>query len=178
MLLRILRALQKACACACVCLYVFHLNAYALGNAAVNEPSNPFSLPKDGSYYLKQYAPMLRSYVEQVKKQSLEQDYPYYDRRPVIEYSVYRTYTDSQKLKWRGGLVLIGAYMAEFIKYSHLGGVGVGARLTPNSESFYLSFDGRYLSDLESFGLGQEIFAYCVLPRFDKCILLGIGEEW
>lgn len=178
MLLRILRALQKACACACICLCVLCLDIYALGNAAVNEPPNPFSLPKDGSYYLKQYAPMLRSYVEQVKKQSLEQDYPYYDRRPVIEYSVYRTYTDSQKLKWRGGLVLIGAYIAEFIKYSHLGGVGVGARLTPNSESFYLSFDGRYLSDLESFGLGQEIFAYCVLPRFDKCIMLGIGEEW
>ncbi len=96
----------------------------------------------------------------------------------MIEYSVYRSFTDSQKLKWRGGLVLIGAYIAEFIKYSHLGGVGVGARLTPNDESFYLSFDGRYLSDLESFGLGQEIFAYCVLPRFDKCIMLGIGEEW
>ena len=82
MLLGILRALQKACACACMCLCVFHLNAYALGNAAVNEPSNPFSLPKDGSYYLKQYTPMLRSYVEQVKKQSLEQDYP--DRKSVV----------------------------------------------------------------------------------------------
>lgn len=71
------------------------------------------------------------------------------------------------------------AYIDKFIRYSNFGGVGIGAKLSPNDTStFYLNFDGRYLSDLELFDIGAEIFAYCVLPRLDKCIMLGIGEEW
>lgn len=140
---------------------------------------NPFVLPRDGAYYLEQYAPMLRSYVLQVKQQSSEKNYAFYSSRPIIETSVYNDLSADEKEALRGGIVLVGAYIAEFIKYSHLGGVGIGAKLKPNDEkTFYMSFDGRYLSDLEAFGIGKEIFAYCVLPRFDKCIMLGIGEEW
>lgn len=144
------------------------------------DPSNLFVLPRDGAYYLQQYAPMLRSFVLQVKKQSLEKNYAFYSsHRPIIESSVYSDLSANEKEALRGGIVLVGAYIAEFIKYSHLGGVGIGAKLKPNDEkTFYMSFDGRYLSDLEAFGIGKEIFAYCVLPRFDKCIMLGIGEEW
>lgn len=153
--------------------------AYGAGNAAVNEPPNPFTLPKDGSYYLERYAPILRDYVKVVREQSLAKNYPFYASRPIIEYSVYRGLTQKEKDSMRGWIVLVNAYIAEFIKYSHLGGVGVGAKQNINDEiPFYLSFDGRYLSDIESFGIGKEIFAYCVLPRFDKCIMLGIGEEW
>lgn len=143
------------------------------------DPPNPFVLPRDGTYYLEQYAPMLRSYVLQIKKQSLEKNYAFYSSRPIVEYSAYGYLSDDEKETLRGGIVLVGAYIAEFIKYSHLGGVGIGAKLKAgDEESFYISFDGRYLSDLEAFGIGKEIFAYCVLPRFDKCIMLGIGEEW
>lgn len=148
------------------------------GNAAVNQAPNPFSLPKDGSYYLQAYAPMLRSYVAQVREQSLQKNFPFYSSRPIIEYSVYRELKQRTEIT-HGWIVLVQAYIAEFIKYSHFGGVGIGAKLKASDEQvFYLSFDGRYLSDIESFGIGKEIFAYCVLPRFDKCILLGIGEEW
>lgn len=143
------------------------------------DPPNPFVLPKDGAYYLEQYAPMLRSYVLQVRKQSLEKNYAFYSSRPIVEYSAYRDLSADDREALRGGIVLVGAHIAEFIKYSHLGGVGIGAKLKPSDEkTFYMSFDGRYLSDLEAFGIGKEIFAYCVLPRFDKCIMLGIGEEW
>ena len=166
----------------CICGFMWSLGCamcYAGGNAVVNEPPNPFRFPKDGSYYLEQYAPILRDYVEVVRKQSLEKNYPFYSSRPIIEYSVYRGLKQADKESMRGWIVLIRAYIAEFIKYSHLGGVGIGARLTPNDEHiFYLNFDGRYLTDMEFFGIGRKIYAYCVLPRFDKCIMLGIGEEW
>ncbi|WP_147288724.1 hypothetical protein [Helicobacter marmotae] len=149
------------------------------GNAAFNEPPNPFRFPKDESYYLERNAPMLRDYVRVVREQSAQKNYPLYSSRPIIEYSIYHNLSKSEKDSMRGFLVLVQAYVAEFIKYSHLGGVGIGAKSTPNDEHiFYLSFDGRYLSDIESLGIGKEIFAYCVLPRFDKCIMLGIGEEW
>lgn len=152
---------------------------WAFGNAAVNQPPNPFSFPKDGSYYLERYAPILRDYVRVVREQSLEGNYPFYSTRPIIEYSVYRTLKRADKDSMLGWIVLVQAYIAEFIRYSHLGGVGLGAKLSINDENtFYLSFDSRYLTDLKTFGIGKEIFAYCVLPRFDKCIMLGIGEEW
>lgn len=156
--------------------------ALAEGNAAKNEEPNPFRFPKDGAYYLERNTQILESYLEQVKKQSLEHNFPLYSTkpaRPIVEYSAYRTFSQKEKESLRGGLVLVGAFISEFIKYSHLGGVGMGARLTPNDEHiFYLSFDGRYLTDIDMFGIGRKIYAYCVLPRFDKCIMLGIGEEW
>lgn len=151
----------------------------AEGNAAINEPPNPFAFDKDGAYYLKRNTPLLESYIAQVRKQTLEGSYPTYGGRWLVEYSAYRGLAESKRASLRGGVVLVGAYLAEFIKYSHLGGVGVGAKLKRDDvESFYLSFDSRYLTDLESLGLGRKIYAYCVLPRFDKCIMLGIGEEW
>ena len=35
-------------------------------------------------------------------------------------------------------------------------------------EPVYFLFDGVYLSDLERVGFGARLFAYCVLPLFDK----------
>lgn len=156
--------------------------AIAGGNAVINQEPNPFRFPKNGEYYLERNTEVLESYLEQVKKQTLEKDYPLYSSRParpIVEYSAYRTLSQQDRESLRGGIVLVGAFINEFIKYSHLGGVGIGARLTPNDEHiFYLNFDGRYLTDMEFFGIGRKIYAYCVLPRFDKCIMLGIGEEW
>ncbi|MCX2716619.1 hypothetical protein OQH61_02590 [Helicobacter sp. MIT 21-1697] len=156
--------------------------ALAGGNAAINQEPNPFSFPKDGSYYLERNTDLLEAYLEQVKKQTLEQNYPLYSSkpaRPIVEYSAYRTLSQKDKTSLRGALVLVGAFISEFIRYSNFGGVGIGAKLKPNDEhTFYLNFDGRYLTDMGAFGIGRKIFAYCVLPRFDKCIMLGIGEEW
>lgn len=182
------RRFWRVCLILCLCLTLaMGANGEGVGGMGGIEiesshtfyQSNLFKLPKDGEYYAQQYAPMLRSYVLQVRRQSLQKNYPFYSSRPVVEYSVYRGLPQSDKDALRGGILLVGAYISEFIKYSHLGGVGIGGKLKKNDENaFYMSFDGRYLTDLESFGLGKEIFAYCVLPRFDKCIMLGIGEEW
>ena len=162
--------------------FVWASVALAGGNAVKNEEPNPFRFPKNGEYYLERNTEVLESYLEQVKKQTLEKNYPLYSTkpvRPIVEYSPYRTLSQQDRESLRGGLVLVGAFISEFIKYSHFGGVGIGAKLKPNDEeSFYLNFDGRYLSDIDFFGIGRKIYAYCVLPRFDKCIMLGIGEEW
>lgn len=162
-----------------VFFYLLGLFLYADGNAVRNEDPNPFSFDKDGAYHLEHNAKILDSYLAQVHKQSLMGDYPYYGGRPLIEYTAYHALENSKRELWRGGIVLVGAYISEFIKYSHLGGVGIGAKLKQDDvESFYLSFDGRYFTDLDLLGIGRKIYAYCVLPRFDKCIMLGIGEEW
>lgn len=145
-----------------------------------NEPPNPYILEKDGKYHLQNNKELLDSFVEQVKIQSIEKNYPTYRGRAVIEHSVYKNLDSTQKQKLIGSLVLSRFYIAKFIKYSHLGGVGIAGSFVKDDEEniMYFSFDGRYLSDLQAFGLGSQIYAYCVLPRFDKCIMLGIGEQW
>lgn len=146
---------------------------------AKDDPPNPYTFPKDGAYYLEQNTELLNHFLERVKEQSQERNYPFFRSRPLVEHSVYRTLSAKEKEALQGGIVLTRFFLSSFIRYSHLGGVGVGGKFTKNAEDeMYFSFDGRYLSDLKALGLGREIFAYCVLPRFDKCIMLGIGEEW
>jgi len=115
-----------------------------------------------------------------VHVQSLEENFPFYDRRILVEHRAYRTFTQSQKDNLKGGIVLVSGFISSFIKYSNFGGVGVDMKFTKqDNEAFYINFDGRYLTDLDILkNEKKKIYAYCVLPRFDKCIMLGIGEEW
>ncbi|WP_143428890.1 hypothetical protein [Helicobacter sp. 12S02634-8] len=101
----------------------------------------------------------------------------------MIEHSVYTALEPIKKQELKGALVMSYFILKSFIKYSHLGGVGVSGVLVLEAKGkkprvFYLQFDGRYLSDLEVLGIGSELFAYCVLPDFNQCILLGINEDW
>lgn len=149
------------------------------GASVVEEPPNPYRFPKDGAYYLNKNAAILESFVQVLRKQTLESNFAFYDRRFLVEHSAYRMLTKKQKDDLKGAIVLTSGFLSSFIKYRHLGGVGIGMRINQHDEDmFYLSFDGRYLSDLDALGLGAKIYAYCVLPRFDKCIMLGISEEW
>lgn len=82
-----------------------------------------------------------------------------------------------------GGLVLTNFILKKIIEYSNLGGISILGILSSDKKNnepriFYLKFDGRYLSDLEFLGIGSDLFAYCVLPNFNQCILLGIGEKF
>lgn len=138
---------------------------------------------KNALYYLKSESKTLNSYYKQVKKQSLQKDYPFFRGRKIIEHSVYTNLSNEEKQALKGNLVLSKFILHDFIKYSNLGGIGVGGILSSdygdkNAREFYLKFDGRYLSDLELLGIGTEIYSYCVLPNFNQCILLGIGEDW
>ncbi|PAF44200.1 hypothetical protein BJI48_03185 [Helicobacter sp. 11S02596-1] len=138
---------------------------------------------KDATFYLKRESQTLKSYYQQVILQSKNAQYPVFRGRKIIEHSVYNGLTNAQKNALKGELVLSYFILRDFVKYSHLGGVGVGGVLVSEAKDkkprmFYLKFDGRYLSDLEFLGMGSELYAYCVLPHFNHCILLGIGEDW
>ena len=163
----------------CIGIGLLSGSFWGIWGAEIADIPYPYSFPKDGAYHLDQNSEILNNFYEQVKKQSEEKNYPFFRSRVLIEHSIYRTLPPQEKTSLQGGIVLTRFFISSFIKYSHLGGVGIGGRFTKNAEEeMYFSFDGRYLSDLEALGIGREIFAYCVLPRFDKCIMLGIGEEW
>lgn len=138
---------------------------------------------KNAQDYLDENIHILQSYYAQVKKQSFQKQYPIFRHRYIIEHSAYLRLSQPDREKLKGQLVFTNFILKKFIKYSNLGGIGVGGIFPANSGDkkarvFYLSFDGRYLSDLEFLGLGSELYAYCVLPNFNHCILLGIGEDW
>lgn len=140
-------------------------------------------MAKNAQDYLNENIYILQSYYAQVKKQSFQKQYPIFRGRYIIEHSAYLRLDEKDKEKLIGQLVFTNFILKKFIKYSNLGGIGVGAIFplddgNKKARVFYLSFDGRYLSDLEFLGLGSELYAYCVLPNFNHCILLGIGEDW
>ncbi|PAF48593.1 hypothetical protein BKH46_00775 [Helicobacter sp. 12S02634-8] len=139
--------------------------------------------PKNANYYLNSHRQTLISYYQTLHQQSLNGQYPKFRGRNVIEHSVYTALEPIKKQELKGALVMSYFILKSFIKYSHLGGVGVSGVLVLEAKGkkprvFYLQFDGRYLSDLEVLGIGSELFAYCVLPDFNQCILLGINEDW
>ncbi|PAF53922.1 hypothetical protein BKH42_04065 [Helicobacter sp. 13S00482-2] len=126
---------------------------------------------------------ILKSYYKQVKLQSVQKNYPIFRGRYIIEHSTYVGLSNDEKDRLNGQLVLTNFILKDFIKYSNLGGIGVSGILVSEYKNkkariFYLSFDGRYLSDLQFLGLQSNLYAYCVLPNFNHCILLGIGEDW
>lgn len=138
---------------------------------------------KNAKYFLEKNRNILESYYNQVKTQSLEKKYPYFRHRKIIEYSAYLLLEDSDRKNVNSQLVFINFILKDFIKYGNFGGIGISGILSSDKEDkksriFYLKFDGRYLSDLEFLGIGANLFAYCVLPNFNQCVLLGIGEKF
>ncbi|PAF42247.1 hypothetical protein [Helicobacter sp. 11S03491-1] len=151
-------------------LILFYCYFYSLDSKSAND-------------YLKEQSKILQSYYNQVKKQSIKKQYPIFRGRKIIEHSVYLSLDKEQKKHWIGQIVFSQFILQDFIKYSNFGGIGVAGILADEYGSkkpriFYLKLDGRYLSDLESLGIHSELYTYCILPNFNQCILLGIGEEW
>lgn len=138
---------------------------------------------KNAKYFLEKNRNILESYYNQVKMQSFEKKYPYFRHRKIIEYSAYLLLENDEKKKISGQLVFINFILKDFIKYSNFGGISISGILSSEKQNkkphiFYLKFDGRYLSDLEFLGIEANLFTYCVLPNFNQCILLGIGEKF
>lgn len=138
---------------------------------------------KSAEYFLEKHRKVLESYYNEVKIQSLKKEYLYFRHRKIIEHSAYLLLKDKETMEINGGIVLTNFILKKITGYSNLGGISILGILSSdkkNKESriFYLKFDGRYLSDLEFLGIGSDLFAYCVLPNFNQCILLGIGENF
>lgn len=152
---------------------------YGGGDEHGRNSSAPYSQPKDGAYFLQRFTPSLQTFYETLETNSINGQYARFRRRILIGHKAYDAIDSAQKAKLQGALVLSRVYISAFLKYSELGGVGLGGRFERGDERVrYFSVDSRYFSDLQELGADTLIYLLCVLPRFDKCLVLGIGEEW
>lgn len=135
----------------------------------------PFKQEKDALYFLSFHKEKLALFYDALEKNSANKQYARFRGRILIAHNAYNALDSQEKKALRSALVMSSFTLTSFMKYSEFGGVGVGGKIGAKGERFF-SFDSRYLSDLQALSAESKIYALCVLPRFDKCILLGIGE--
>lgn len=109
------------------------------------------------------------TFYQQVHTQSLEENYIRFRGRKLLSYEAYHLMSNTkQKENLYGSLVLVFTKISHFITFNEQSGVGISTEL-----GSHLQFDIKYYETLEDIGIQGEIKAMCVLPYFDKCILLG-----
>lgn len=121
------------------------------------------------------------SFYTQVHKQTLERNFVRFRHRIVVSREGYHLLTSKEKevLNQIHALVLVFSKIDWFIYFNEQSGVGIATAtnspLLDARAAFgsYLQFDIRYYETLRDIGIGGDIKAMCVLPYFDKCILLG-----
>lgn len=156
-----------------------HDYEYGGGDERGRNSSAPYSQPKDGTYFLQRFTPSLQAFYEKLEENSANGQYARFRGRILIGHRAYNALPRDKKAKLQGAIVFTRVYISAFLKYSEFGGVGIGGRFgRADEEVRYFSVDGRYFSDLQELGVDRLVYLLCVLPRFDKCLVLGIGEEW
>lgn len=143
---------------------------------------SPYQRENNALYYLNKDSKKLAAFYDTLAKNSQNEQYAHFRSRTLIEHNAYNTLDNAQKKSLHNALVLSRFYPNGFMKYSELGGIGISGKLSADDDAkpTYFHFDSRYFSDLELLREQENIMIYamCVLPRFDNCILFGIGEEW
>lgn len=143
---------------------------------------SPYQRENNALYYLNKDSKKLTAFYDTLAKNSQNQQYAHFRSRTLIEHNAYNTLNDAQKKSLHNALVLSRFYPNGFMQYSELGGISISGKLNIDDDTkpTYFHFDSRYFSDLELLREQENmtIYAMCVLPRFDNCILFGIGEEW
>lgn len=144
-------------------------------------------LKKDINYYLDKNDALLWRYYNQVIKQSKSQNYPIYAKRYIIDAKSYSELSSNAKQALRGQIVfasiILDTTSNKTLNYSELGGISIKGILAQDADNkaakkYFFKFDPRYYSDLEALDKKRRIYAYCILPSFSSCIMLGIHEEW
>lgn len=109
-------------------------------------------------------------FYTQVHEQTLERNFVRFRHRIVVSREGYHLLSPKEKetLNRLHALVLVFSKISWFIYFNEQSGVGIST--TANS---HLQFDIRYYETLRDIGIDGDIKAMCVLPYFDKCILLG-----
>lgn len=109
-------------------------------------------------------------FYDQVHTQTLARNFVRFRHRIVVSREGYHSLNPKEKesLNQLHALVLVFSKITWFIYFNEQSGVGIST--TANS---HLQFDIRYYETLRDIGIDGEIKAMCVLPYFDKCILLG-----
>ncbi|MBX7490121.1 hypothetical protein K4G58_01330 [Helicobacter sp. Faydin-H64] len=110
------------------------------------------------------------TFYEQIHKQTLERNFVRFRNRLLVSADAYHLLPLKEKeiLNQYYSLVLVFDVLERFIYFNEQSGVGVATQRGSN-----LQFDIRYYETLKDIGIGGKINAMCVLPYFDKCILLG-----
>lgn len=114
------------------------------------------------------YSMDLDSFYQQVHKQSLQKNYIHFRHRKLLSLEAYHLLTPQEKLSLKYSLILVSSQIESFIYLNTLSGVGISTQ-----KGSHLQFDIKYYETLKDIGIGGKFHAMCVLPYFDKCILLG-----
>lgn len=109
-------------------------------------------------------------FYAQVHKQTLERNFVRFRHRIVVSREGYHSLSPKEKesLNQLHALVLVFSKISWFIYFNEQSGVGIST-----ATNSHLQFDIRYYETLRDIGIDGDIKAMCVLPYFDKCILLG-----
>lgn len=109
-------------------------------------------------------------FYDRVHTQTLARNFVRFRHRIVVSREGYHSLSPKEKeaLNQLHALVLVFSKISWFIYFNEQSGVGIST--TANS---HLQFDIRYYETLRNIGIDGDIKAMCVLPYFDKCILLG-----
>ncbi|WP_257534920.1 hypothetical protein [Helicobacter winghamensis] len=110
------------------------------------------------------------TFYQQVHKQTLERNFVRFRNRVLVSVDAYHLLPLKEKevLNQFYPLVLVFDRIDRFIYFNEQSGVGVSTQ-----RGSHLQFDIAYYETLKDIGMGEKIRAMCVLPYFDKCILLG-----
>lgn len=110
------------------------------------------------------------TFYAQVHKQTLERNFVRFRDRLLVDVDAYHLLSPQEKeiLNQYYSLVLVFDAIDRFIYFNEQSGVGVSTQ-----RGSHLQFDIRYYETLRDIGIGGKIHGMCVLPYFDKCILLG-----
>lgn len=108
------------------------------------------------------------TFYRQVQLQAEQKNYVKFRGRNLITKDVYDTLNSKDRENLHGSLVLVFSKIYSFIYFNEFSGVGISTEI-----GSYLQFDIKYYETLLDVGIGGDIKAMCVLPMFDKCILLG-----
>ncbi|CBG40057.1 hypothetical protein [Helicobacter mustelae] len=138
----------------------------------------------DINSHLSKNSAMLKNYYLAVKKQSANAQYVRFRDFFLIDTKSYYALSPQEKKSLASSLlVMIAIYKRSKPLYSDFGGVSMDGILAEDiddrrAKTFHYRFDGRYYTDLQNLKKSHILYAYCSLPGFNRCVLLGIGEEW
>lgn len=108
-------------------------------------------------------------FFDRVGEKALNNDFVLFRGRKMITHHAFHQMQPQQQknLSKEGALVLINGKIERYIRFSEMGGVSIAT-----NQNAFVTFDIRYLETLRHVGIGSDFYAMCVLPRYNKCLLL------
>lgn len=108
-------------------------------------------------------------FMERVEEKALNEDFVRFRGRKLTTHNAYHRMNTKKRrlLADEHALVLIKGKIYDYIRFSEYGGVSINT-----NQNAFVTFDIRYLETIRHIGIGGDFYAMCVLPRYNKCLLL------